>query len=70
MTASSGVTSHSDLNRTDENRGKITEEESDVLVSENCIDRQTHIPYRGGHGECSTTIKPLFTRDNSSHPYP
>ena len=42
MTASSRINSLTDLNRIDETRGNFTVEESDLLVNEKNIDRQTH----------------------------
>ena len=46
MTASSRINSHTDLNRIDETRGNTTVEESDFLVNEKNIDRQTHAHHR------------------------
>ena len=45
MTASSRINSHTDLNRINETRGNITVEESDLLVNDRNIDRQTHTHY-------------------------
>ena len=40
-TASSRINSRTDLNRIEKTRVNITVEESDLLVNEKCIDRQT-----------------------------
>ena len=42
MIACSRKNSHMGLNRIDENRGKITVEDGDLLVNEKNIDRQTY----------------------------
>ena len=46
MTASSRINSHTGINRIDETSGNITVEESDLLVNEKIIDRQTYAHHR------------------------
>ena len=46
MTASSGINSHTDLNRIDQTRGNINVKGGDLLVNEKNIDRQTHTHHR------------------------